>query len=84
MKKTKNWKPLITPGFKRHHKGNSLAVQWLGLCASTAGGMGSIPGQGTKIPQAEQGSQKKRHCNGNEASFIWLYDYLKLEITKYK
>ena len=25
-------------------------VQWLGLCASTAGGMGSVPGQGTRIP----------------------------------
>ena len=32
--------------------GNSLAVHWLGLCASTAGGTGSIPGQGTKIPRA--------------------------------
>ena len=27
----------------------SLAVQWLGLCASTAGGTVSIPGLGTKI-----------------------------------
>ena len=27
--------------------GNSLAVQWLGLCASTAGGTGSIPGRGS-------------------------------------
>ena len=32
--------------------GNSLVVQWLGLHASTAGAPGSIPGQGTKIPQA--------------------------------
>ena len=32
--------------------GTSLVVQWLGLRASTAGGTGSIPGQGTKIPQA--------------------------------
>ena len=31
---------------------NSLAVQWLGLCAFTAEGAGSFPGQGTKIPQA--------------------------------
>ena len=30
----------------------SLAVQWLRLQASTAGDMGSIPGQGTKIPRA--------------------------------
>ena len=28
---------------------NSLAVQWLRLRAPTAGGMGLIPGQGTKI-----------------------------------
>ena len=27
-------------------------VQWLGLRAFTAEGAGSIPGQGTKIPQA--------------------------------
>ena len=39
--------------------GNSLAVQWLGLWASTAGGVGSIPGQGTKIPHVERCGQKK-------------------------
>ena len=39
--------------------GDSLAVQCLGLCASTAGGMGLIPGQGTKILRAVQHSQKK-------------------------
>ena len=31
--------------------GNSLVVQWLGLCAFSAEGQGSIPGQGTKIPR---------------------------------
>ena len=30
---------------------NSLAVQWLGLGISTAGGTGLIPEQGTKILQ---------------------------------
>ena len=30
---------------------NSLAVQWLGLCP-IAEDMGSVPGWGTKIPQA--------------------------------
>ena len=30
----------------------SLVVQWLRLQASTSGGMGSIPGWGTKIPHA--------------------------------
>ena len=34
--------------------GNSLAIRCLGLCASTAGGPGSIPGQGTKILKAMQ------------------------------
>ena len=37
---------------------SSLVVQWLGLHASTAGGMGSIPGWGTKIPQAIQCAKK--------------------------
>ena len=40
--------------------GTSLAVQWLGLCASIARGTGSNPGQGTKIPQATWHSQKKK------------------------
>ena len=39
--------------------GNSLAVQWLGPRAFTAEGLGSIPGQGTKIPQAVQHSKNK-------------------------
>ena len=41
---------------------NFLAVQWLGLHASTAEGMGSIPGQGTKIPHAVRyGLRKKKN-----------------------
>ena len=40
--------------------GNSLVVQWLGLNAFTAKGLGSIPGQGTKIPQVASRGQKKR------------------------
>ena len=39
--------------------GTSLVVQWLRLPASTAGGMGLIPGQGTKIPHATQHSKNK-------------------------
>ena len=33
--------------------GTSLVVQWLRLCAPSAGGLGSIPGQGTRshMPQ---------------------------------
>ena len=40
--------------------GTSLAVQWLGLWASTAGDMGLIPGRGTKIPHAAWHGQKKK------------------------
>ena len=35
-------------------------VQWIRLLTLTAVDSGSIPGQGTKIPQAIQGSQKKK------------------------
>ena len=41
--------------------GTSLAVQWLGLPISTAGGMGLDPGWGTKIPHAMQ--PKKEDIN---------------------
>ena len=40
-------------------------VQWLRLCALTLEGLGSIPGWGTKIPQAmwhgRKKKKKKRH-----------------------
>ena len=39
--------------------GNSLVVQWLRLHALMAEGLGSIPGQGTKIPQATWANKKK-------------------------
>ena len=32
--------------------GTSVVVQWLRLCTSTVGGVDSIPGWGTKVPQA--------------------------------
>ena len=35
-------------------------VQWLRLRASTAGGKGSIPGQGTEIPGPFQCGQRKK------------------------
>ena len=40
--------------------GASLAVQWLRFHASTAGGIGSIPDQGTKIPHATWHGQKRK------------------------
>ena len=40
--------------------GTSLAVHWLRLQTSTAGGMGSILGLGIKIPHATRHGQKKK------------------------
>ena len=40
--------------------GTSLAVQWLRLCASTAGATGLILGRGTKIPHATRCVAKKK------------------------
>ena len=42
-----------------HILGTSLVVQWLRLCPSTAGDLGSISGWGTKIPYALQCAKKK-------------------------
>ena len=44
--------PCLLEAVKDKTARNSLAVQWLGLQAFTAEGVGSIPGWGTKIPQA--------------------------------
>ena len=60
-----NPKPLVAGGwqeprhpatsyfhFKYRKTETSLVVQWLRICTSIAGDMGSIPGQGTKIPRS--------------------------------
>ena len=46
---------LLAMAVERAVGGTSLAVQWLGLHALTAESTGSIPGQGTKTPQAGHG-----------------------------
>ena len=45
---------------KQQGPGTSPAVQWLRLCASSAGDVGLIPGRGTNIPHAAKCSQKKK------------------------
>ena len=52
-----------TPESKYVTLGNSLALQWLRLRTSTAGGMGSIPGWGTKILHAAPCGQKNQNQN---------------------
>ena len=53
--------PLNAQGQKEAAPRNSLAVQWLGLRASTVWGAGSIPGQGTKIPQGMAWPKKPKN-----------------------
>ena len=48
------------PTIKRWSLGNSLGVQWLGLCTFTSTGGGSIPGQGTKILRAAWCGEKEK------------------------
>ena len=45
----------------KSHIGNSLVVPWLGLCASTVRGLGSIPAWATRIPHAHGMAKKKNH-----------------------
>ena len=48
--------------------GTSLVVQWLGYCASNAGDLSSIPGQGTRshmphaTTQTQHGQIIKKEC----------------------
>ena len=47
----------MAKGCMKHSSGGPV----LGLCTSAAGGLGLIPGQGTRIPQAPQcGKIKKK------------------------
>ena len=41
-------------------------VQWLGFSTFTVKSAGSIPGWGTKIPQASQCKKKKKKTGGRE------------------
>ena len=50
-------------------RGNSLVVLWLGLCAFTAKGTVSIPGWGTKIPQAMRRGRKLK-----KKKKVWVRD----------
>ena len=46
---------------KNDRLGTSLVVQWLGLWVSTAGGVGLIPGWGTKILHVAWHDQKLKN-----------------------
>ena len=67
----KNWLKKPHTHTHTHTKENSLVVQWLGLGSFTAKGPGSIPGWGTKIPQAMQRGQKKKKSK-TDCHFLFL------------
>jgi len=56
--------------------GMSLVLQWLRLCTANAGGVGSIPGLGTKIPHAMWNGQKiklkKKSIYEQEFAYLFL------------
>ena len=68
--------------------GNSLAVQWLGLGAFTAVGLGSIPGWGTKIlqlrPMWHSRKKKKRERENHFAVHQKLIQHCKSTILQLK
>ena len=43
-------------------------LQWLRVCGSKAEGVGSVPGQGTKIPHATQQGEKTNKQTENQES----------------
>ena len=45
-------------------------VQWLKLCASTPGGTGSIPDQGTNILQAAQSETKQKYVVSSKCIIV--------------
>ena len=58
--------------FLNPHPGTSLVIHWLRLHAPNAGGMGSIPDQGSKIPHAVWYSQKKKNKTKHNFKNLFL------------
>ena len=74
-------------GIDQKKPGNSLAVQGLGLRALTAEGPGSIPGWGTKIPQASQCGEKikkKKKKKSQKVHTVWFHLHNFFPLFTYK
>ena len=57
-------------------------VQWIGLCLSTAGGTGSIPGLGTKIPRVRHGQKIKKKKKTLNTTLKYFSVILIHQVTK--
>ena len=55
------WKQSQQVFFKKRSSKNLLVIQWSRLCVFSAGGWGSIPGQGSSMPH----SAAKKNNNNN-------------------
>ena len=62
--------------------GTSLVVQWLGLCALIAKGLGLIPGWGAKVPQAEQCCKKKKNQKNKTKQQHLIYKDVSTECVR--
>ena len=51
---------------KIKNSGTSLVVQWLGLCASSTGGAGSMPGRGAKELSSHMLCSQNNNNNNNK------------------
>ena len=63
-------------------------VQWLRICASTAGGLGSVPDWGTKILHATQCRQKNTKyscykCTELHVNIHLQVNYVNIEMSGY-
>ena len=60
--------------------GTSLVIQWLRLCASNVGVVGSIPGQGTKILCALLHGQKTKTKTPQSIGHFLLFSISKTDM----
>ena len=58
--------PHATRQSQKKRKMTSLLVQWFGLCVSKAGGVDSVPGQGTRILHVHSVEEEKKIVAAHE------------------
>ena len=73
----------VLPFSCKYSVGNSWVVQWLRFLAFTAQGQGSIPGWGTKIPQAAQPKQKKKKSVCYVDYTLIKYTFIRYTLLRY-